>query len=599
MTSFSQKRQIELIIYLLLVVGILSCYWRVQYADFVNIDDTVYVSENRNVQAGLTREGIVWAFTTFEAANWHPLTWLSHMLDCQIFGLNPRGHHLTSLLFHISNSMLLFYVLCRMTGGVWKSALVAALFALHPLHVESVAWISERKDVLSTFFGLISIAAYIKYAQEKRPVSYLLCILFLGLGLMAKPMLVTFPFVLLLLDFWPLKRFSGEHYGVPRTEVAAVFSRRNLFSLIREKIPLFILVIFMSMTTITAQQSKGAVQTLEYFPFHLRVYNALITYVTYIAKTVWPSYLSIYYPHPGNTLLLWQVAGAASMLIMITVIAVGISGRYPFAVVGWFWYLGTLVPVVGLVQVGTQAMADRYTYIPLTGLFIIAVWGITDILEKRKHGRAVAAALTVIILSALGVRTAQQVGFWQNNLTLYTNAIRGNDRNDLAHNNLGVALEAVGKRDRAISHYRKSVEINPLNVDAFNNLANVLADKERFEEAEKYYRKALGIEPDNAVYHYNIGVLYIRQGKTEEALKQFAEAIQNKPDFAKVYNHTGVVLARQGKLEKARIFFLKAIQIDPGFAAARRNLKFYRAPFQRPEGSGASSRQDDLNGRQE
>ncbi|MBE9504504.1 MAG: tetratricopeptide repeat protein [Proteobacteria bacterium] len=477
MTSFSQKRRIELIICLFLVVGILSCYWRVQYADFVNIDDTVYVSENRNVQAGLTREGIIWAFTTFEAANWHPLTWLSHMLDCQMFGLNPRGHHLTSLLFHITNSMLLFYVFCRMTGGVWESALVAALFALHPLHVESVAWISERKDLLSTFFGLISIAAYVRYAQEKRQVSYLLCILFLGFGLMTKPMLVTFPFVLLLLDFWPLKRFAGENHGAPRTGAAAVFSRRNLFSLIREKIPLFILAIFMSMTTITAQHSKGAVQTLEYFPFHFRIYNALIAYVTYIVKTVWPSHLSIFYPHPGNTLLLWQVAGAASLLIGITVLAVVISKRYPYVAVGWFWYLGTLVPVVGLVQVGTQAMADRYTYIPLIGLFIIAIWGITDLMGRWKHGKALAAALAVIIFSALGVRTAIQVGFWQNNVSLYRNAIRVNDRNDLAHYNLGVALEAVGRRDHAIPHYRKSVGINPLHVDAFNNLANVLADK--------------------------------------------------------------------------------------------------------------------------
>jgi len=591
MTSFPQKRRIELIICLFLVVGILSCYWRVQYADFVNIDDTVYVSENRNVQAGLTREGIIWAFTTFEAANWHPLTWLSHMLDCQIFGLNPSAHHWTSLLFHMANSLLLFFIFNKMTGTIWRSAFVAALFALHPLHVESVAWISERKDLLSTFFGLISIAAYVKYAQEKRPVSYLLCILFLGLGLMAKPMLVTFPFVLLLLDFWPLKRFTGENYGAPRNGATAVFSRKNLFPLIGEKIPLFILVIFMSITTITAQHSKGAVQTLEYFPFHFRIYNALITYVTYIVKTVWPSHLSIFYPHPGNTLLLWQVAGAALLLIGITVLAVVFLKRYPYVAVGWFWYLGTLVPVIGFVQVGTQAMADRYTYIPLTGLFIIAVWGIASLLEKWKHARAIAVTLAVIIISALGVRTAVQVGFWQNNVSLYTNAIRVNHRNDLAHNNLGVALDAIEKHDRAISHYRKSVEINPLNVDAFNNLANALADKERLGEAEKYYRKALKIEPENAVYRHNLGALYIRQGKTEEALEQFAKAIRIKPNFAKVYNHVGIVLARQGKFEKASKFFLKAIQIDPDFKAAKRNLKFYKVSYQCPEGSGVSSGQ--------
>ena len=589
----NNKHRIQAVICLLLVVGILFCYWRVQYADFVNIDDTVYVSENRNVQAGLTWEGIMWAFTTFEAANWHPLTWLSHMLDCQIFGLNPHGHHRTNLLFHMANSLLLFFIFNKMTGTIWRSAFVAALFALHPLHVESVAWISERKDLLSTFFGLLSIGAYVRYVKMKRRLSYLMCVLFLGLGLMAKPMLVTFPFVLLLLDFWPLKRFAGKNYGAPMTGAAAVFSGRNLFPLIREKIPLFILVIFMSMTTITAQHSKGAIQTLEYFPFHFRIYNALITYVTYIAKTLWPSHLSIFYPHPGNTLLLWQVAGAASLLIVITIVVVGISGRYPYAVAGWFWYFGTLVPVVGLVQVGTQAMADRYTYIPLIGLFIIAVWGITDLLGKWKHDRAVAVALAVIIFSALGVRTAIQVGFWQNNVSLYRNAIRVNDKNDLAHNNLGVALEAMGKRNQAISHYRKSVRINPLNVDAFNNLANALADEEKLGEAEKYYRKALGIEPENAVFYYNLGALYIKQGKTEEALEQFAKAIRIKPDFAKVYNHVGIVLARQGKFEKASRFFLKAIQIDPDFEAARRNLKFYKATYQLPEESGASSGQND------
>jgi len=581
------------IIGLFLITAVLLVYWQVQNFSFVNIDDSVYVYENPHVRAGLTFDGLIWAFTTNKAANWHPLTWLSHMLDCQLFGLDPGAHHWTNLLFHMANSLLLFFIFNKMTGTIWRSAFVAGLFALHPLHVESVAWISERKDVLSTFFGLLSIGAYVRYAERKHRLSYLMCVLFLGLGLMAKPMLVSFPFVLLLLDFWPLKRFAGENYSAPRTGAAAVFAGRNLFPLIREKIPLFILVFLLSVTAITAQQSKGAVQTLEYFPFHFRIYNALITYVTYIAKTVWPSHLSIYYPHPGNTLLLWQVAGAASLLIVITVMVVRISGRYPYAVVGWFWYLGTLVPVIGLVQVGTQAMADRYTYIPLIGLFIIVAWGISDIAGDWKYGKTVLVAFAVIVFSALGVRTATQVGYWQNDVALYANAIRVDDRNDLAHNNLGVALDAMGRRDQAISHYRKSVEINPLNVEAFNNLANILADKGRLGEAEKYYRKALKIKPENEVFLYNLGALYIRQGKTKMALEQFAEALRIKPDFAKVYNHMGVVLARQGKLEKARIFFLKAIQIDPDFKAARRNLKFYKAAYQRPDGSGASSGQND------
>lgn len=378
------------VVIMFLVVSAAGAYWGVKDNEFVNYDDDEYVTQNSHVQAGLTSEGIVWAFTTTHAANWHPLTWLSHMFDYQLFGPNPQGHHLTSLLLHILNSILLFLVLRRMTDALWQSAFVAVLFALHPLHVESVAWVAERKDILSTFFWILTMWAYVRYVERPGSTRYLMVALPLALGLMAKPMLVTLPFVLLLLDIWPLGRIDLSEYGDasrdkrdkrPRTGIV-------LMRLAKEKIPLFALVAASCLVTFAAQRSGGAVQPMESLPFMDRVVNAIVSYFLYIEKMVWPTDMAFFYPYPVHTLPLWQPLGAGLLLLVITVLVIRTARRKPFLLVGWFWYLGTLIPVIGLVQVGGQAMADRYTYVPYIGLFMVVAWGVPASLGSGAPGNS-------------------------------------------------------------------------------------------------------------------------------------------------------------------------------------------------------------------
>ena len=374
--------QIKLMISLLLILAIIIAYGQVKNFDFVGYDDQEYVTENIQVQKGLTVEGIIWAFTAFHSANWHPLTWLSHMLDCELYGLNPMGHHWTNLIIHMANTILLFLVLKLMTGAIWRSAFVAALFALHPLHVESVAWVSERKDVLSTFFGLLMIVAYYRHFKMSNLKNYLLVIIFFCLGLMAKPMIITFPFVLLLLDFWPLKRFQFENHCLSQCDGKTRCYFKGSSRLILEKIPLFIPVVISCVLTFLAQQSQGAVKALGALPLTNRVANAFVSYVSYTVKAVWPSNLAVFYPHPGNTIPAWQIIAAVLIIAVANFLSIHSLKKYPYIAVGLFWYLGTLIPVIGLVQVGEQAIADRYTYIPLIGVFIIIAWGVPDLLKK-------------------------------------------------------------------------------------------------------------------------------------------------------------------------------------------------------------------------
>ncbi|MFC1515912.1 tetratricopeptide repeat protein [Thermodesulfobacteriota bacterium] len=566
-----RQYRIQIVTGLFLTAMTLFCYWQVQRFDFINLDDTDYVTENRRVRDGITLEGAKWAFTTNRSANWHPLTWLSHMLDCELYGLNPTGHHWTSLMFHMANSLLLFLVFNQMTGTVRRSAFLAALFALHPLHVESVAWVSERKDVLSTFFGLLSIAAYIRFVRKRRLFSYFLCMLFLCLGLMAKPMLVTLPFVLILLDYWPLGRFDTDTDVRPPT--GGIVWGHRVLDLVREKIPLFVLVFLSSIVTLAAQSSKGAVQTLDVFPFPVRLSNALVSYAKYIYKTVWPLHLSIHYPHPGDALPVWQSAGAGVFIAVVTYWAVRRARAYPYVAVGWFWFLGTLVPVIGLIQVGGQAMADRYTYIPVVGLLLIFTWGATALFENSRWRNGALAAGAVIILSALAIRTYAQIGHWENSITLYENAIRVNDRSDLVHNNLGSALLDQDFPDKAAFHFKKALGINPVNEDARNNLGNLLVDRGNFEEAERHYRKILRNNPEHAIAHYNLGILLLKKNQPKAAYLHFAEAIKINPDFAEAYNYIGVLLARQGKFNEASVFYAKSLQINPDLAVVRRNFE--------------------------
>ena len=585
------QQNFMLIISLLLIAAILISYWQVKDFDFICFDDKPYVTENRRVQSGLTVKGFIWAFTTFHASNWHPLTWLSHMLDCELYGLNPMGHHWTSLHIHIANTLLLFFILQYMTGALWRSAFVAALFALHPLHVESIAWVAERKDVLSTFFGMLALLSYCRYAKQPSLAGYLLIILFLSMGLMAKPMLVTLPFLLLLLDFWPLERLRFV----------------TVFRLVLEKIPLFVPVIISSCLTFMAQQSSGAVKSLESFPLTVRAANAFVSYASYAVKAIWPHNLTVFYPHPGNSLPLWQVFGAILLVGGASVLAIRSLKKYPYIAVGLFWYLGTLVPVIGLIQVGPQAMADRYTYIPMTGLFIIIAWGFSDLSTKWHYRKIVLTLFAVIILSVLAVSTFFQLGYWRSSIALFEYAVNITENNYLAHNNLGAALlekgkfdkavlhikeslriepgckaalynlgaalSAQGKLDKAVLHYNDVLKINPEDAIVHNNLADVLSGQGKLDEAVLHYNKALKINSDHADAHCSLGSLLARQNKFKEAIFHLAEAIRINPDYAEAYNEIGVILFQQGKYKKAEVFFSKAVQIKPSYTEARKNIE--------------------------
>jgi tetratricopeptide (TPR) repeat protein len=591
------------IVYLLLIFVTLVVFHRLPTHDFINLDDNLLVYENPQVLAGFTKEGVIWAFTQYHAEYWHPVTWLSHMLDCQLFGLRPGLHHLTSLLFHLANCALLLLILRKMTGALWRSAFVAALFAIHPLHVESVAWVAERKDVLSAFFWFLAIWAYVRYAEQPGLRRYLLVVLFFGLGLMAKPMVVTLPFVLLLLDYWPLGRMhlqnvnTVSHLNIPGA---------SLFRLVWEKIPLFVLTAVTVVATVVVQDKVGAIKSLETFPLASRIANALVSYVNYMAKMMWPQRLAVYYPYP-ETIPVWQVAGSGILLLGISVMVIKAVKNRPYLVIGWLWYLGTLVPVIGLVQVGSQAMADRYTYLSLIGLFIMIAWGVPSILAGWRHERTVFAIASAILLLGCMVGTWRQVGHWQNSITLFQHTVRVTKDNHFAHNNLGVALSrsgrlaeatyhysqalrlkpdraevhnnlgnalaAQGSVDRAVDHFYQALAIDANNARAYNNLGNLLANQGKTEEAINHYNEALRLEPDYVGAHYNLGTALAEQGRTELAIKHLTEALRLMPYWAGAHNNLGILLERRGRLDEAIDHYQEALRLDPGYGKARDNLE--------------------------
>ena len=546
----------------------LIVYWRVQNYDFVNFDDGDYVTGNRHVQGGITNANVIWALTTFHAGNWHPLTWLSHMLDYQLFGLKAGMHHLINLLIHMANSILLFFVFKRMTGAMWRSAFVAALFALHPLHVESVAWISERKDVLSTFFWMLTMWAYARYAERPGFNRYLLGLIFFALGLLSKPMIVTLPFVLLLMDFWPLCRVQ---WGQVCGESSSRFQKAQALRLVWEKIPLFALVLFSCFMTFLSELGGNTVVPLSIHPLSMRVSNALVSYITYIRKTFWPCDLAVFYPYP-DAIAWWQAIGAAALLVCMFVLVFKVSRRFPYLVVGWLWYLGALVPVIGLVQVGSQGMADRYIYVPIIGLFMIFVWGVPEICQKwsyRKIWLLASAAFLVLILIMI---TWKQVGYWENSVTLFENSLRFTSNNYLAHNNLGFAQSMQSRTEEAVEHYLQALRIQPDYAEAHNNLGNALKKQGYTEEAIEHYLQALRIQPDYAEVHYNLGIALDKQGRTEEAIEHYLQALRIKPDYAETHSNLGNALGKQGHTEKAIEHYLQALRINPDFAGGHNNL---------------------------
>jgi len=554
------------LICVLLALVTLAAYWQVRHFEFVNYDDPAYVTANPHVFRGLTGENIAWAFTSFQASNWHPLTWLSHMLDCQLFGPRPGGHHLTNLFLHTANTLLLFGLFRKMTGAIWRSALVAAFFAWHPLHVESVAWIAERKDVLSTLFGLLTLTAYAAYAQKSaartqgssaetpafdlRPltsVAYWLTLMFFILGLMSKPMLVTLPFVMLLLDFWPLRRMQ----------------MRAVRLLILEKIPLFIFSAAGCALTLRAQNE--AILDSGSLPFGARLTNAVISYAAYVRKMIWPVELAVLYPYHHN---------ASSVVFHLAMLDVGfiwllilrMARRSPYLLFGWLWYLGTLVPVIGLVQVGAQSLADRYTYLPLTGIFVMCIWGAADLASRFRYGTTVAGILSVILLAACLCATWGQQKYWHDSVTLFQRDLEVcPEGNPTAHHCLGRALFLKGDDAAAIPHYEEVLRLLPNLPDGYVSMGNSLNRQQKFPEAEFHYREAIRLDPTNAEAFKSLGTCLATQMKLEEARINFLMALKFKPDYAQAHTRLGTLLMLQGKAAEALEHLTTATKIYPDF----------------------------------
>ncbi len=595
----------------LLVLVTMALYWPAMRYGFVNYDDPLYVTDNPHVQGGLSWAGVKWAFSnTEQAAYWAPVMWLSHMLACQLFGLNPWGHHLINVLLHAANTALVFLLLRRMTGATWRSFVVAALFGFHPLRVESVVWVTERKDVLSGLFFMLTLLCYAKaVTSDKCPAtgtdpqsagtstkpssilhplssfSYWLALLFFALGLMSKAMLVTLPFALLLLDYWPLRRVSSFKFSVSssRTISPSTFNPQlpgatkrseggsTLNYLLFEKLPFFGLAAVMSVVTFVTQKHGGAVAPVENLPLGARCGNALISYCRYLEKLFWPVDLAIFYPLRGY----WptaQVLLAGGFLLGITVLLIVKRERYPFMLMGWLWFVGTLVPVIQLVQSGEQAMADRFTYMPSLGMLILAVWGAYELTRPwQNQVMVLSVAGGAAIVLCLGM-TRQQIGYWQDNESLFRHALAVTENNYLAHHNLGFALDEKGQPDEAISQFEEAIRLRPDYAKAHNNLGFVLNEKGQTDEAINQYQEAIRLKPDYAEAHYNLGTALGMKGQTDEAISQFKEAIRLKPDFAEAHNNLGTALGMKGKTDEAISQYQEVIRLKPDFAEAHYNL---------------------------
>jgi tetratricopeptide (TPR) repeat protein len=499
--------------------------------DFVNYDDPRYVYQNTKITSGLNIAGIAWAFTHIHAENWHPLTTITHMLDCQLYKLKAGRHHVSNVLLHTVAVVLLFVVLQQMTGALWRSAFVATVFAIHPLHVESVAWVAERKDVLSGVFFMLTLLAYVHYARAPSTWRYLMVAFVFALGLMSKPMLVTLPFVLLLLDYWPLNRIRGERSGVGR----------QLLRLFLEKIPLIALSAVSGVVTFLAQ--RGALGWTEQLPMFARINNAMVAYVVYVRQMFWPANLAVFYPHPENRLPPWEIMLALTVLIGITVAAIILRKNAPYFITGWLWYLGMLVPVIGLVQVGWQGRADRYTYLPQIGLYIAATWGVADLTALYRHQRSILSTAAILVISALSLCAWVQTSYWRDSETLFRHALAVTVNNDVAENNLGIVFLGQGKVDDAISLLQAAVDLRPDNSPAHENLAKALLQKGQVTDALIHYRKLLELQPDNIEVHNIVGTVLTQQGRVGEGVEEWQKVLAIQPDNGNAMSNLAWVFA--------------------------------------------------------
>jgi len=637
-----------LIICLLLAVVTLAVYLPAAHYEFVNYDDPLYFTANPHVLTGLTPGNVAWAFTTTHANNWHPVTWLSLMLDADWFGQGPVGPHLTNLLLHTANTVLLFLLLRRLTAATWRSALVAALFALHPLHVESVAWVAERKDVLSAFFGLLSLLAYARYAHKQSnaegrwsragdgsnsslgsrlwTLDYGLAVIFFAMGLMSKPVLVALPLVMLLLDWWPLGRVTslrseattrqvsgkwqvtGSGVGKSETEDGGWAVLRQL---VLEKWPFMVLSAVSCVVTFVVQQKTGAVVALTRYSMSARIENAFVSYARYLGKTFWPAPLATPYPHPGHWPL-GLVLFAVALFACLCVAAIRWGRKFPFAAVGWFWFSGMLVPVIGLVQVGDQAMADRYTYLPLIGIFLVFIWGMSEACGHWQVAKPTVVFFAGFLLAVCAFQTRDQLHYWQNSGTLFRHALAVTENNYVAENNLGTwlasqghvteamdcyreslkikpgnadalydlgnAFARLGDWDNAIADYRRALEISPNQADTLDNLGLALAAKRQFAEAITNFEAALKLDPDSAGAHNNLATVLFMQHRFDEAAQHYREALHVTPDNPQIYVNLGDTFVRLGRTNEAVKCYQAALQLKPDDAKVEAKLQALGAP---------------------
>jgi protein O-mannosyl-transferase len=609
----------RLMICVLLACVTFAVYLPVLNYDFANYDDDIYVINNTHVNSGLSWDNIKWAFTAAHYTYWQPLTWFSYMLDCSLFGLNAGKSHIINVAFHVVNAILLFYVFWRMTKWMWQSAFIAGLFALHPLHVESVAWIAERRDVLSTLFWLLTMLFYARYTERPSPGRYIATLILFALGLMAKPMLVTLPFALLLLDYWPLNRFLN--------------SKVSVLNLFLEKIPLLILAAILSVVTAATSHKVGAVAA---FPFKEQIANAICSYLIYIEKMFWPVRLAVIYPHPAGILPVSRAIMPATALILITAFIVYYGKRYKYLWMGWLWYLGTLVPVIGILQVGEQAWADRYTYVSYMGLFIIVSFGTADLLRNVSYKKFIFAAAGLISLAACTMVTSAQLKYWKNSYVLFERALQveksnystGSEKDYFSeslikapnspaiYNNFGTALKRMGRLGDAIKYYKFAMKIDPdfslsrynlaqslmsngeyneaigeykkyiggdINMDklrekpdavvVLSNLGYCLAQNGKADEAVKYYRLALELEPNDILTHGRYMITLSSLGRMDEAIEQCRIVLKAMPEDAEIHNNLGILLSSKGLTEEAAESFRNALRINPNFQKARSNLE--------------------------
>ena len=549
---------------LLLLVVSAAAYWPVGDFSFVNYDDNIYITQVPQMQQGLTWESLSWAATTKGAVFWrHPLTWVSHMLAVEMFGLNPAGHHWVNVLLHMASVLLLFVILERMTGAVWRSALVAGLFALHPLNVESVAWVAERKNVLSTLMWMVVLGAYVSYAKEPRWKRYWVLMGVFVLGLMTKPMLVTLPCVFVLLDYWPLGRLGNSSKEL----------RQRLWPLLREKLLLLVPVGLSSLLAVKAESQLGSLTGLEALPVGVRLGNAVVSYGLYLKKMVWPVDLAVFYPHPGSSLELWWVVLSG---VVLTVISLGVwqrRWRSRYLVTGWLWYLGTLFPVSGLVQLGDYAMADRYAYVPLIGVFIMLAWGVEEAGERvRVRGEWLALAWIGVLLPMLAV-TRTQIGYWRDSTTLFQHALNTTSGNHIAHNGLGVELMNQTRYQESIAHFREALKFRSHYYDAQNNLGVALMSMGKLDQALTDLKKAVEIGPNNVEAYANLGLTLAKTGSFEEAEKVLLRAMKLQPEFAPAYYYLALIRTEQRREQEAIQNYREAVRLDPNHQEARQKLE--------------------------